>query len=177
MAKPVAPSGAKFIARVAMGAAVGALLASAGVQAADNGNKDRGRSEKSDKGNKSRGDGGPEKKGSENKAADKKGADKKDKFSKKDRAAVRAYFAKADTCPPGLAKKRNGCMPPGQAKKEWAVGSPLPPAVVSEPVPTELAERLGLPPAGHAYARVAGDILMVAEGTRTVVDAITNLGQ
>lgn len=22
-------------------------------------------------------------------------------------------------CPPGLAKKGNGCMPPGQAKKHW----------------------------------------------------------
>lgn len=25
-------------------------------------------------------------------------------------------------CPPGLAKKRNGCLPPGQAKKHFAVG-------------------------------------------------------
>ena len=28
-------------------------------------------------------------------------------------------------CPPGLAKKNNGCMPPGQAKK-WGMGRPLP---------------------------------------------------
>ena len=27
-------------------------------------------------------------------------------------------------CPPGLAKKHNGCMPPGQAKK-WRRGYPL----------------------------------------------------
>ncbi|ANY19985.1 hypothetical protein A6F68_01469 [Tsuneonella dongtanensis] len=33
----------------------------------------------------------------------------------------RAYF---DGCPPGLAKKNNGCMPPGQAKKQgdWSDG-------------------------------------------------------
>ncbi len=30
-------------------------------------------------------------------------------------------------CPPGLAKKNNGCMPPGQAKKaRWTVGQRLP---------------------------------------------------
>ncbi|MCE5972919.1 excinuclease ABC subunit A [Sinirhodobacter sp. WL0062] len=25
-------------------------------------------------------------------------------------------------CPPGLAKKNNGCMPPGQVKHRWRVG-------------------------------------------------------
>lgn len=29
-------------------------------------------------------------------------------------------------CPPGLAKKGNGCMPPGQAKKAFALGQRLP---------------------------------------------------
>src|SRR4029453_11081671 len=29
-------------------------------------------------------------------------------------------------CPPGLAKKNNGCMPPGQAKKLYNVGQPFP---------------------------------------------------
>jgi len=27
------------------------------------------------------------------------------------------YYASRGWCPPGLAKKHNGCMPPGQAKK------------------------------------------------------------
>lgn len=31
------------------------------------------------------------------------------------------------SCPPGLAKKRNGCLPPGQAKKQrWAQGAYFP---------------------------------------------------
>ncbi len=30
------------------------------------------------------------------------------------------------TVPPGLAKKNNGCLPPGQAKKRYQVGQPLP---------------------------------------------------
>ena len=29
-------------------------------------------------------------------------------------------------CPPGLAKKHNGCMPPGQAKKLYRIGQRFP---------------------------------------------------
>lgn len=29
-------------------------------------------------------------------------------------------------CPPGLAKKNNGCLPPGQARQRWKVGQRLP---------------------------------------------------
>lgn len=32
----------------------------------------------------------------------------------------------AGGCPPGLAKKNNGCMPPGQAKKLYNVGQRFP---------------------------------------------------
>jgi hypothetical protein len=35
-------------------------------------------------------------------------------------------------CPPGLAKKGNGCLPPGQAKKLFAVGEALPVAYHSD---------------------------------------------
>jgi hypothetical protein len=37
-----------------------------------------------------------------------------------DRAAIQQYYGtmiQSGHCPPGLAKKNNGCMPPGQAKK------------------------------------------------------------
>ena len=78
-------------------------------------------------------------------------------------------------CPPGLAKKGNGCLPPGQAK-QWAMGQPLPPDVVLYPVPLELQRRLGTPPAGYKYVRAASDILLIAVGTSMVVDAIEDLG-
>ncbi|RIX32578.1 hypothetical protein [Sphingomonas edaphi] len=42
-----------------------------------------------------------------------------------DKGLVRGF---ADGCPPGLAKKGNGCMPPGQAKK--LVGTALPTALM-----------------------------------------------
>jgi len=77
-------------------------------------------------------------------------------------------------CPPGLAKKNNGCQPPGQAKK-WSRGQALPRDVVFYPLPRDISVRIGLPPAGYKYVRVANDILLIAIGTSIVVDAIEDL--
>lgn len=82
---------------------------------------------------------------------------------------------RAGKCPPGLAKKGNGCMPPGQAKA-WRRGYALPPDVVYYPVPSSVSVRLGTPPAGYKYVRVAADILLIAVGTSMVIDAIEDLG-
>lgn len=99
-------------------------------------------------------------------------------FRDPQRVAVRDYYEprmKAGKCPPGLKKKNNGCQPPGQAKA-WRRGDPLPAAVVYYPVPAAVQVRLGLPPAGHKFVRVASDILLIAIGTSLVVDAIEDLG-
>ena len=32
------------------------------------------------------------------------------------------YGAWGNSCPPGLAKKNNGCLPPGQARKRYNIG-------------------------------------------------------
>jgi Ni/Co efflux regulator RcnB len=101
-------------------------------------------------------------------------------FDDHKRVVVREYYQVEyegkGKCPPGLAKKHNGCMPPGQAKK-WQMGRPLPREVVYYPVPPELEVRIGLPPAGYKYVRVASDILMIAVGTGVVADAIQDLGR
>ena len=100
------------------------------------------------------------------------------RFDERHRESVHGYYApkvKAGRCPPGLAKKANGCLPPGQAK-QWALGQALPSDLRRYPLPAELLRRLGPPPAGHEYVRVAGDILLLAIGTSMVVDAIENLG-
>ncbi|MDI1339485.1 hypothetical protein [Polaromonas sp.] len=100
-------------------------------------------------------------------------------FADQQRVVIREYYGKqykAGRCPPGLAKKNNGCMPPGQAKK-WAMGQPLPRDVVFYPVPNAVLIQLGTPPAGHKYVRVASDILLIAAGTSMVVDAIQDLGR
>ena len=99
-------------------------------------------------------------------------------FGDRHRTEVREYYreqSRGGHCPPGLAKKNNGCMPPGQAR-QWSMGQPLPRDVVYQPVEPNVRVRLGTPPAGHEFVRVAGDILLIAVGTAMVVDAIQDLG-
>jgi hypothetical protein len=94
-------------------------------------------------------------------------------FSDRNRQSVHGYYA--SKCPPGLAKKNNGCMPPGQARKVWAVGQPLPSTVVLAPVPQQIIVTLPPPPVGHRYVQVTGDILLIALGSKMVVDGIHGL--
>jgi Ni/Co efflux regulator RcnB len=100
-------------------------------------------------------------------------------FTDAQRRTVVDYYEprfRAGNCPPGLAKKNNGCMPPGQAKK-WRRGAPLPHDVIYYPVPDSVSIRLGVPPSGHKYVRVATDILLIAVGTGMVIDAIEDLSR
>lgn len=99
-------------------------------------------------------------------------------FGGSQRQAAHDYYGskfKSAHCPPGLAKKNNGCQPPGQAKK-WSKGHALPSNVTYYSVPGTLITRLGPPPAGYKYVRVASDILLITIGTSMVIDAIENLG-
>jgi Ni/Co efflux regulator RcnB len=84
--------------------------------------------------------------------------------------------SRSGRCPPGLAKKHNGCMPPGQSKR-WTMGEYLPRDVIYHSVEPDIQIRLGTPPAGHRFVRVAADILLIAVGTGLVIDAIEDLGQ
>ena len=98
-------------------------------------------------------------------------------FNDKHREVAREYYAeqfRGGRCPPGLAKKQNGCMPPGQAKK-WIVGRPLSREVVYYEVPQQVVVRFGPPPSGQRYVRVASDILLIAIGTGMVLDALQDL--
>ncbi|WP_180683142.1 hypothetical protein [Tepidicella baoligensis] len=101
------------------------------------------------------------------------------RFGESQRRAVREYYGpllRIGHCPPGLAKKNNGCQPPGLAKA-WRIGQPLPSGVVVYPLPRDLEIRMGTPPAGYRYVRVAADILLIAIGTSMVVDAIEDLAR
>jgi Ni/Co efflux regulator RcnB len=97
-------------------------------------------------------------------------------FNDSHRTVVRTYYAdhyhSGKACPPGLAKKNNGCMPPGQAKK-YVVGQPLRVSYYTVPQPVLVT----LPPApvGYRYVTVNGDILLIAITTKIVVDALTGL--
>lgn len=98
-------------------------------------------------------------------------------FSSDERRLVLDYYgveAGKGKCPPGLAKKRNGCQPPGQAK-QWQKGMPLALDVRYYDLPRELRVRLPPPPHNHRYVQIAGDVLMIAVGTNMVVDAIEDI--
>jgi hypothetical protein len=100
-------------------------------------------------------------------------------FNEESRIAVYQYYGgqfRSGHCPPGLAKKNNGCMPPGQVKK-WAIGRPLQREVIFYDLPPEVLVQLGPVPSRHRFVRVASDILMIAIGTGMVVDAIEDIGR
>ena len=100
-------------------------------------------------------------------------------FEERHRTIVRDYYEESfrgGHCPPGLAKKNNGCMPPGQARK-WQYGRALPRDVVYYEVPQALVVQLGAPRAGYRYVRVGIDILLIAIATGFVVDAVEDMGR
>jgi hypothetical protein len=94
-------------------------------------------------------------------------------ISGSDRDILRSYLRNnyRSNCPPGLAKKNNGCLPPGIAKK-YTIGKPL--GVGFSSLPGNLLGRLH-PPHGYRFVRVDQDILLMAEATKKVVDAVTLL--
>ena len=91
---------------------------------------------------------------------------------------VRDYYVQnyggGRKCPPGLAKKNNGCMPPGQARN-WAVGQPIPRGVMLYQVPQPVILQLPPAPYGYRYARIGGDIVLVQQQNNLIVDIIVGL--
>jgi hypothetical protein len=100
------------------------------------------------------------------------------RFSTQFRHEVRNWYEETygrGHCPPGLAKKHNGCLPPGLAKKRYQIGSRLPSGVLWQPLPGDLARRVGAPPHGYQYGIVDGDVVQLAIGSLLVVDALDGL--
>lgn len=97
------------------------------------------------------------------------------KFGAGDHALIQQYYGQAigrGHCPPGLAKKGTGCLPPGHAKR-WIVGQPLPAGIPWYAVPHDLVVRLTPPPYGHRYVYLDGGVLLLNVSTRLVVDAVS----
>jgi hypothetical protein len=78
-------------------------------------------------------------------------------FNSKTRAAVRAYYA---------AHPLQGVP----AANAWQIGHTMPAGAA--PVPPELLAKLPKLPPGHLYVQLSGDVLLVAAGSKMVVDAI-----
>lgn len=92
-----------------------------------------------------------------------------------DQIAIRQFYrqqAAQGFCPPGLAKKNNGCMPPAQERK-WAIGSSLPGGIAYNPVPAALVRRLSFVPPAYRYVQVGPDVLLMGVATRMIAGAVT----
>lgn len=73
-------------------------------------------------------------------------------------------------CPPGLAKKHNGCLPPGHAQ-HYVIGQPLPQGTVVWEVPQDVLVALPPPPPAAQYVWVDRNVLLVSEASKKVLDA------
>ena len=99
-------------------------------------------------------------------------------FNDQQRTFARNYYITTykdgNRCPPGLAKKNNGCLPPGQARS-WAVGQPVPRNVTVYSVAQPVVRMLPPAPAGYRYARLGDDIVLVQQQNNIIVDIIQGL--
>ena len=99
-------------------------------------------------------------------------------FNDQNRTFVRQYYTdnygNGKRCPPGLAKKHNGCMPPGQVGG-WVVGQPIPRAVTVYSVPQPVIRQLPPAPYGYRYLQLGGDVVLVQQQNNLIVDIIQGL--
>ena len=89
-----------------------------------------------------------------------------------ERRLLRDYYGQQTNCPPGLAKKNNGCLPPGIAKKRYAIGQRLPAGVIVSDLPFGFREQLPPLPGGYEYRFLDGDLGILELSTLIVFDAI-----
>ncbi len=96
-------------------------------------------------------------------------------FNDQQRTFAREYYTTTyrdgRRCPPGLAKKNNGCLPPGQVRN-WVVGQPVPSNVTIYSVAPPVIRMLPPAPYGYRYARIGGDIVLVQQQNNIIVDII-----
>ncbi len=99
-------------------------------------------------------------------------------FNDQQRTVVRQYYtttySNTKRCPPGLAKKNNSCLPPGQVQ-DLVVGQPVPKNVTVYQVAQPVIRKLPAAPAGYRYERIGGDIVLVQQESNIVVDIIKGL--
>ncbi len=97
----------------------------------------------------------------------------------RDRDAVRSYADRGRDggCPPGLAKKGNGCLPPGQAKKLFALGGAFPVAYYgSYNVPDEYRDWYQDNPDSFYRYDESGGIYQVDRGSGLIESILPLLG-
>ncbi|MFZ4763166.1 MAG: hypothetical protein ACOYK8_10155 [Alphaproteobacteria bacterium] len=74
-------------------------------------------------------------------------------------------------CPHGLVETYHGCMAPAYYHRNYVIGRPL--EARWEPLPRDLLYQLSPTPVGYRYVMVDRDVLLIAEGSKKVIDAMT----
>jgi hypothetical protein len=81
-------------------------------------------------------------------------------------------------CPPGLAKKNNGCLPPGQAKKLYNIGQRFPSSYGYNwnynQIPYDLRQQYGFNP-GYNYYYGDGYLYRVDPKTMLIQQVVSAL--
>ena len=93
-------------------------------------------------------------------------------FHERDREIIKNYYnyqKKPKSMPPGLAKKES--LPPGLQNHIMKHGE-LPPGLQGRSLPYELEKQLTPLPKGFVRLKVGGDVILMNEKTRIVVDVI-----
>jgi hypothetical protein len=96
----------------------------------------------------------------------------------RDRLAAYGYFREEyqrGTCPAGLLKKPIGCQMPGEPKRQWTLGKPLPPTTMFHPLPLSVLDRLTPPPSGVKYVRVDSDLLLMELDSLRVIAFVASV--
>ena len=88
------------------------------------------------------------------------------------------YGYGAGGCPPGLAKKNNGCLPPGQAKKLYNIGQRFPGSYGYNwnynQIPYDLRQQYGFNP-GYNYYYGDGYVYRVDPKTMLIQQVVSAL--
>ena len=99
-------------------------------------------------------------------------------FNDQQRTSAREYYTTTykdgKRCPPGLAKKKNGCLPPGQVRN-LDVGQPVPTNVTVYSVAQPVIRMLPPAPIGYRYSRIGNDIVLIQQQNNVIVDIIQGL--
>lgn len=105
-------------------------------------------------------------------------AEERASFHDEDRARVNRYYRHRigyRSCPPGLAKKYNGCLPPGQ-HRNFARGEYIPANYVIQPVPNALLLQMYPAPANTTYGMSDNNLYLISQLTRQVLDSMAIQG-
>lgn len=86
------------------------------------------------------------------------------------------YAGGGKACPSGLARKDNGCLPPGQAKKMFGVGDRLPASYSSYNLPEQYRDQYR-DTAEDLFRYNDGNIYRIDRRTRLVEAVISLLGR